>query len=123
MARLVGSALLLLFVVSACSSDGSGKTVKDKAGRTCTIPSSGHDFTCDQAPQPVGGCSAGATACFVQGLDDTTTPTHIGAAAVCAACCTGNSSSSGPGDCSAIVCTTVDDCPYGSTQCNAGGCY
>jgi hypothetical protein len=48
---------------------------------------------------------------------------QIGADAVCAACCKSHSSTSTAGDCSPIVCSTLDDCPRGSDKCEDGGCY
>jgi hypothetical protein len=115
---------LTLLVTLACgsSSSSAGKTVKDQAGRTCTVPPTGLTISCD--PQPQKTCSGGASACFVTGVADTDAgAATIGPAAVCAACCSGNSSTSGPGDCSQIVCKTADDCPQASTKCNNGGCY
>jgi hypothetical protein len=122
-----GSTMLAAFLVFACSSSSSsGKTVKDQAGRSCTIPDTGGlTVSCDKAPQPAAGCTGGATACFVQGYAPGPTGSVVlGPAAICAACCSGNQSVSSGGDCSPIVCATLDDCPaHGFTMCTNGGCY
>jgi hypothetical protein len=112
----------ILCLAVACSSGGSGKTVKDQAGRTCTVPDTGLTLSCDKTPMPMNGCSGGSTPCFVQGVASSTTST-IGPSAVCAACCSGNSATSGANDCSQITCTALNDCPQGSTKCESGGCY
>jgi len=118
------SGLVIAAMLSACGGDSSsGKQVKDQSGRTCTIPVTGMTLSCDATPQPQAGCSAGATACFVEGVGDTGGAAVIGPAAVCAACCKGNTSTSVGGDCSPIVCKTVDDCPHGSTKCENSACY
>jgi hypothetical protein len=109
--------------LAACSSSSDGQSVKDQAGRTCTIPSTGMTLSCNAAPMPHAACTGGATACFVKGVADTTTPAQIGPSAICAACCNGNSATSTGGDCSPIVCKTVDDCPHGDTRCEGGACY
>lgn len=116
---------LLAGLVACSSSDSSGKTVKDQAGRTCTIPESGSlTISCDATPQPKMACTGGASACFVQGLGDTPGGAAVlGPAAVCAACCSGNQSISSGGDCSPIVCKTADDCPHGDTKCTNGQCF
>jgi hypothetical protein len=124
MTRNVILALTLMTALLACSSDDSGKTVKDQAGRSCTIPDTGMTLSCDAKPQPKAACTNGATACFVQGVGDTGTgAATIGPSAVCAACCNGNQSTSTGGDCSPIVCKTVDDCPHGDTKCTNGQCF
>lgn len=118
----LASSLLLAFAF-ACNDSGDERTVTDQAGRTCTIPPSGSlTIACDATPTPTNACSAGAKACFVTGVVGGTT-SMIGAAAVCAACCAGNQSSSSEGDCSQIVCETIDDCPPGTSACKDGGCY
>jgi hypothetical protein len=119
----LASVLLLACALAACGGSSDDRTVKDKAGRTCTIPSSGSlTIECDAMPMPANACTGSSSACFVTGVVDTTT-TMIGPAAVCAACCAGNQSTSSEGDCSQIVCTTIDDCPLGTTECKDGGCF
>lgn len=113
-------------LLAACSSSSSdGQTVKDQAGRTCTIPPSGSlTISCDATPMPKMACTGGASACFVKGVAPTGggvgTPAQ---SAVCAGCCSGNSASSNGADCSPIVCKTVDDCPHGDKKCENGTCY
>jgi hypothetical protein len=122
--RLVAlvSSLVLGFAF-ACGDSSDDRSVTDQAGRTCTIPASGSlTIECDATPMPKNACSGGANACFVTGVADSTT-SMIGPAAVCAACCEGNQSSSSEGDCSAIVCETIGDCPLGTKECKDGGCY
>ncbi len=117
-------AIALVGVVAAACSSSSGVTVKDQAGRTCTVPDTGSlTISCDQTPSPTGGCSGGATACFVLGDAPSGSTAVIGPRAVCAACCSGNNSTSNGGDCSPIVCQTLADCPHGSTSCDNGGCH
>ncbi|MFT3764033.1 MAG: hypothetical protein QM820_00685 [Minicystis sp.] len=117
---LAVSAILSL---SACGGSSADRTVKDEAGRTCSIPESGSlTISCDAAPAPSTACTGSAAACFVTGTVGNTT-SMIGPAAVCAACCDGNQSSSVEADCSPIVCETLDDCPLGTTECKDKGCY
>jgi hypothetical protein len=122
--RLAALASSLIFAFTlACGDSSDERTVTDQAGRTCTIPPSGSlTIDCDATPMPKSACSGSATACFVTGVVDSSTA-MIGPAAVCAACCEGNQSTSSEGDCSQIVCKTVDDCPLGSSECKDGGCY
>ena len=112
-------------LLAACSSSTSdGKTVKDQAGRTCTIPSSGSlTISCDATPMPKTACAGGATACFTKGVSSTGGVGSPQQSAVCAGCCSGNTSVSNGADCSPIVCKTVDDCPRGDTKCENGRCY
>lgn len=119
----LASSFLLAVAFAACGDSSDGRTVEDQAGRTCTIPASGSlTIECDATPTPKNACSAGATACFVTGVVDST-PGMIGPAAVCAACCEGTQSTSNEGDCSQIVCETLDDCPLGTSECKDGGCF
>jgi hypothetical protein len=120
----ISISIVLALVLACGSSSQSGKSVKDTANRTCTIPDEGMTLSCDQPPKPGSACTGGASACFVQGvMASSTGAAVIGPAAVCAACCNGNTSTSGPNDCAQIVCHTVDDCPHGSSKCNNGGCF
>src|SRR3954449_7342274 len=98
--RLMVGLALGAGLLACSSSSNDGKTVKDQAGRTCTIPAEGMTLTCDATPMPHKACAGGSTACFVQGIGDTASVAIIGPSAVCAACCAGNTSTSTSGDCS-----------------------
>jgi hypothetical protein len=107
--------------VLACSGDsGSGPPstkVKDALGRNCTVQDAAH-VTCDQAPHPMAGCPAGATPCWALG----TTGNVTGPGAICASCCSGNTSSGTAADCSSLVCSTDMDCPDVYGRCMSGAC-
>ena len=119
----LASSLCFAFGLAACGSSGDERTVTDQAGRTCTIPASGSlTIECDATPMPKNACSGGATACFMTGVVNSS-PGMIGPEAVCAACCDGDESVSSEEDCSQIDCTTIDDCPLGTTECKNGGCF
>ena len=115
--RICVPALAGVLALGACGGPSSDRTVKDEAGRTCSIPEVSLTYSCDATPQPSLTCTAAETPCFSRG-----TIGDVGPAAVCAACCMDSQATTTPADCSQIVCATVDDCPPGSTQCQGGGC-
>ncbi len=106
--------------LAACSSNSEpapGQTVMDMLGRTCVIPQSAADpITCDQPPQPIAGCSSGATPCFLLG----TTGDAGGPGAICAGCCSGNTGTSLVVDCVNLTCATPADCPPSYARCVSG---
>lgn len=109
-------------VLLACGSDDDAggypsKTVEDELGRICTT-GEGLTATCDREPRPAAGCKTTATACFTIG----TAGDASGPAAVCAACCEGNTSTSVRTDCAAITCATAADCPSPYGRCLNGEC-
>jgi hypothetical protein len=113
--------ILLIIAMAACSGSSGGpprQTVKDAAGRTCTIIASEMTVRCDQPPMPSAGCPPGTTACFLEG----TTGDASGPAAICAGCCTGNQGTSAAADCANIMCSTDEECPSDFSRCANGQC-
>lgn len=118
-----GLSAALLASCSGSSGSSGGRTLKDQAGHTCTIPPSGtRTISCDATPVPGSPCVRGASPCFAK--DGIANPVFSGPpnSGVCAACC-------GPGDlvsntdCSPVVCKTVDDCFADDHYCQSGLCY
>lgn len=108
----------------ACSSgddegdDGPTVRVTDLAGRTCSVESAS-DVDCDAPPEPANGCSNDAEPCY--SLDST--GDDEGPAAICAGCCSGDSSVSDVEDCSEIACTDAGDCPPSYGRCVEQRCF
>jgi hypothetical protein len=120
--RSAASVVVLLFLgMAACSGDSGGaprQTVRDLAGRTCTITASEMAAHCDEAPAPAAGCPSGATACFLVG----STGDASGPAAICAGCCAGNQGTSAAADCANITCSNDEECPSEYGRCANGQC-
>lgn len=105
----------LVLILAACGGGEDGPpplAVEDMLGRKCEITIE-DNVTCDQSPMPSMACKTGETACFQVG----TTDNAAGPGAICAACCSGNSSRSVAGDCSNIVCSSAEDCPVVYGRC------
>lgn len=111
-----------------CSSDDAAaappkRTVKDRVGRTCAVDPSGFG-SCDRAPTPTTACTASDAACFVV----SETIGASGAAAMCAACCYREGTSTavvigvGDADCALITCTADAGCPEKYGRCVDGQC-
>ncbi len=120
------SIALLALGYSACggdAGDGPGPTkVEDQAGRTCDVPFEAREPpTCDKDPMPLVACPSGSTACFQLGTLDVAA--QYKPAAICAACCMGDSSTSQSSDCSGIVCEADADCPNRYPSCTSGQCF
>jgi hypothetical protein len=107
----------------ACSSDDDegegGPTVRvtDLSGRTCSVENAA-DVECDEPPEPADGCSDGAEACYSLG----TTGDASGPAAICAGCCSGNSSISAEEDCIEVTCADASTCPSPYGRCLNNRC-
>lgn len=103
----------------ADTADSGLRSLRDQAGRACTIdPRSEWTWaTCDVAP--VSACGQTEQACFLLKVRGET-----GELEVCDACC--DQVQIGLvqrfRDCALVSCATPPDCPIGGSECRAGVC-
>jgi hypothetical protein len=127
---VVFSALSCVFctLAIACSSSGGGGNRTFKSGNhSCTQNDVIGPVSCDNGTSPTNTCTNGASACWIEGTTamggyDGGQPVGQETAALCAACCSGNTAVAAAGSCTSIACTTVNDCPLESTMCTSGYC-
>jgi hypothetical protein len=126
-----GYGLLALVLVASCGSTEEGgssrtetSTLTDAAGHSCEARRAAGEepvLTCDGAPDLAGeSCQYETTACFR--LLDLDAVVHL-----CAACCNPPGSrasipSVNAAGCSAVACSSKEECPFGEGACVDGRC-
>jgi hypothetical protein len=126
MIRKILVLLVVMFLASlafGCGSKIWSASFQDLKGRTCTYRCSGDtcSMDCSVSPNPTV-CTA--RPCYVLGpvVDSAAPDGHD--LALCDGCCSEDGSSAGflPEDCSAIVCSTSDNCPLAGFVCSSERC-